>query len=186
MGRHDEAIAELTRALERDPLSLIIRTEFGRVYYHARRYDDAERVARSALDLDSSFADAHWVLASVAAEQPGEAEAAIAGFRRASSVLPSPFELAYAQVKAGNQRAARQILDSILARYARGDPNPRHAQVAEIYAALGLTDSAFAALERAYEAGIDDQLTYLKVRPPLDPLRDDPRFADLLRRMRFP
>jgi hypothetical protein len=57
--------------------------------------------------------------------------------------------------------------------------------VAVVYAGLGEKDRAFEWLERAYK-GHDNDMSFLKVDPPLDPLRSDPRFQDLLRRMNFP
>jgi serine/threonine-protein kinase len=186
MGRHEEAIAELERAVELDPLSLIIRTEFGRVYFHARRYADVLRTTARARELDSTFADADYVRALALAEDPARREEAMALFRRVAPVLPTTADLARTLAVAGRRREARAMLDSVIAVYQRGDPNPRYADVAMVYGALGEIDRAFEWLERAYARGVDDQLTYLKVHPGLEPLRGDPRFADLLRRMRFP
>jgi hypothetical protein len=107
-------------------------------------------------------------------------------FRRVAPVLPTTADLARTLAVAGRRREARAMLDSVIAVYQRGDPNPRYADVAMVYGALGEIDRAFEWLERAYARGVDDQLTYLKVHPGLEPLRGDPRFADLLRRMRFP
>jgi len=184
MGRHDEAIAELRRALELDPLSLIIRTELARVYYHARRYDDALAMVEGVRALDSTFTDVSWMLGSIYVELPGRAAQAAARFR--ASEFDARLDLARALILAGRPAEGRAVLDSLLAAYARGDPNPRYAQAAEVYAALGQPDRAFEMLERAYARGVDEHLTYLKVRPPFDPLRADPRFGELLRRMRFP
>jgi hypothetical protein len=86
----------------------------------------------------------------------------------------------------GRTAEARSIADSLATAYQAGDPNARYGGLAEVYAALGETDRAFEWLERAYALGVDDQLTYLKVLPAMAPLRNDPRFRDLLRRMRFP
>jgi tetratricopeptide (TPR) repeat protein len=184
MGRHDGAVAELRRALELDPLSLIIRTEFARVYYHARRYDDALAMIEGVRALDSTFADVNWMLGSIYVELPGRAAEAAERFR--ASEFDAHFERARALILAGRPAEGQAILDSVLAAYAGGAPNPRYAAAAEVYAALGEPDRAFAMLERAYARGVDEHLTYLKVRPPFDPLRDDPRFQDLLRRLRLP
>ncbi|HET7038403.1 MAG TPA: protein kinase [Gemmatimonadales bacterium] len=185
MGRHPEAIAQLERAQELDPLSLIIKTEFSRVYYHARRFEDGIRSAERAMELDSTFTDAYYVRAINRAELPGGREAALADLRRVGTILPTIFDLGRILAQFGRTREARAIADSLAASYLAGSPNPRFGGLAEVYAALGETDRGFEWLERAYASGVDDQLTYLKVLPALDPLRDDPRFGDLLRRMRL-
>jgi serine/threonine-protein kinase len=185
MGRHDEAIAQLHRAVDLDPLSLIIRTEFSRVYYHARRYQDGIRSAERAMELDPAFADAYYVRAINLAQLPDRREEAIADIHRVGTVLPTIFDLGRILALAGRTAEARSIADSLDAVYQAGDPNPRYGGLAEVYAALGETDRAFQWLERAYALGVDDELTYLKVLPAMDPLRNDPRFSDLLRRMRM-
>ena len=185
MGRHDEAIAELRRAADLDPLSRIIHTELARVFYHARRYDSALAAIERAAELDSTFVDLAWMRGQVL-EQRGEFQAAIDAFRVGAGAIPVGAEIARVQAKMGRMDAARRTLDSVITDARRENAHLAPATLAEVYWALGDRDRAIELLEQAYAAGVDDRLTYLKVLPTLDPLREDPRFQNLMRRLRFP
>ena len=76
LGRHAEALREKTRALAIDPLSVVIRTDLGRMFYFSRDYDQALEQYRAALDMDPNFASAHLWLAHVY-EQKGMFEQVI-------------------------------------------------------------------------------------------------------------
>jgi serine/threonine-protein kinase len=184
MGRHDEAVAELGRALELDPLSLIVHTEYGRVLYHARRFEEALQLGRQALALDSGFVDGYWVLGRASLEL-GRYRQAIAALQRIPE-FPYRNMLAATYAKAGRPAEARRVLEAYREWAAGEDGYLSPGLVAETFAALGYADSAMAWAERAYASGMDSRLTYLKVEPVWDPVRDDPRFQGLLRRMRFP
>ena len=90
--------------------------------------------------------------------------------------------IAWVNALMGSEEQARQLLDEIL-ETEEGSRAPFH--LSAVYVALGERDMAMDALERAY-AIRDPTLVLLKVWPPLDPIRDDPRFQDLRRRMNFP
>jgi TolB-like protein/tetratricopeptide (TPR) repeat protein len=184
MGRHEEAIAELRRALELDPLSLIVHTEFGRVLYFARRYGEALELAQRALALDPTFEDGYWVLGRTYLQQ-GRHREAIEALERIQA-FPYRAMIASAYGDAGRRADALRVLAEYRAWAERERMRVSPGLVAEVFASLEQPDSAMAWLERAYANGVDDRLTYLKVDPRWDPLRGDPRFEGLMRRLGFP
>jgi tetratricopeptide (TPR) repeat protein len=185
-GRQDEAIAEIKRALELDPLSLIINAVAGQQLYSGRRYDQAVEQLRKALEMDPNFALAHWFLGDTY-EQKAEYESAIAEYQKArtasggSTYAVAALGRAYAA--AGKRREALKILGELKELSKRTYVSPYF--MGSIYIALGGKDQALEWLQKAYEER-DPWMGYLKVEPAFDPLRSDPRFQDLLRRMNFP
>jgi tetratricopeptide (TPR) repeat protein len=183
MGRHEEALAEIRRAQELDPLSLIISTVHGRALYFARRTDDAIAQCQKTLALDRDFAVAHMILARVYV-QKGDYDTALSEFESARRLFKSDsilVEIADAHARAGRRDEAQRMLQEFSDRQSRGFfvDSPR---LAMIHAALGEPDQAFALLEQALEER-SSALVYLKVEPRLDNLRADPRYAQLLRRI---
>ncbi|MCI0402423.1 MAG: protein kinase [Acidobacteria bacterium] len=185
-GRHSESLAEARRARELDPLSLIINVTFGWRFYFARRYDDAIEVHRKTVELDPDFILARVSLGR-AYKQKGMYEAAIAEFRRALALsadnLDARAGLGQAYALSGNKLGAKNVLAQF-EQMSKKRYVPAY-YVAEVYVALGEKEAAFRWLEKAYEER-SDWLVFIKVEPRLDPLRGDPRFADLVRRMNFP
>jgi serine/threonine protein kinase/tetratricopeptide (TPR) repeat protein len=184
MARHDEAIVEAEKALELDPLSLSIHTAVGDVYFYARRYDEAIGYYQRALEMDPQFQAAHTDLAR-AYEHKGMYEEAIEEFRIGADLAPKgPPEpssgLAHVFARMGRRDEALQIIEELKDLAGRRYVSPYG--IASIYACLGETDLALEWLEKAY-ADHDQTLVFIKVHPRLDPLRSDPRFEDLLRRM---
>ncbi|MGH9364573.1 MAG: protein kinase domain-containing protein [Thermoanaerobaculia bacterium] len=186
MGRHEEALAESGRAQELDPLSLIITTGGGWMYYFARRYDDAMRQIQKALEMDATFVPAHWFL-GLAYEQKGMDRDAVEELRKAVEFSGGGTlmmaALAHAHAAFGRRSEAEKMIGELEALSAKKYVSPYY--VALIHAALGDPDSAFRCLEKAYEER-SHGLTFLKVDPQVDPLRSDPRYQDLLRRVGFP
>ena len=187
LGRFEEAIAEMNRALEFDPFSLIINTNLGWIFYYAHRYDDALEQCRKVLDLDSNFASAHLRMVQ-AYEQKGMFDDAIA---ETEKLIPLRREdqpediraLRKAYRTSGAKGYWRQRLGSVQQQMKHHYVSP--AFVASIYASLGEKDEAFLWLEHAY-AERDNWLSFLKVDPRFDTLRSDPRFQDLQRRIGLP
>ncbi len=183
-GRHDEAIAESKKALELDPLSLIINTWLGRRYYFARRYDEAARECRKALELDPNFVPAHWQLGSVLVEQVKLREA-LNEFETAVRLAgQNPRYLAYlgnARAKAGDAAGARAILEQ-LASLEAGRRYVSALDRALVYAGLGENDRALDWIEKAF-GDRPSLMPYLKVDPLWDGLRGSPRFQSLLARL---
>lgn len=183
VGRVDEGLAEIKRAYELDPLSLPINLGFASILFCARQYDRAIEQARKTLELEPSFIRGR-VHMGLFLLQVQRYEEAIAELDRAkllsaghSSVLGP---LGYAYAVSGRKNEARKILRELTMR-----AKQRHVpaiDLAVIYLGLGEKDRTFALLNRACEerSGL---VTLLKVEPPFDPLRSDPRFPGLLRRV---
>ena len=184
LGRFDEALVEITRARELDPLNLHINNSLAIILFLARRYDEALLQAKKTLELDDSFPYAHFSLAVIytAKGMYREAVDAFLELERRSGIDPmTQIYLGAAYAGAGERGKARAILKSV--EMSKQEVSP--AELAVLYASLGEREKAFASLEKAYAAH-DPQLQYLKVTPDFDPLRSDPRFQDLLRRVGLP
>jgi eukaryotic-like serine/threonine-protein kinase len=186
LGRTDEALRELKRAVELEPLSLINNAVLVSVYLYARQNDQALEQARKTYDLDPNFRfGQQWLgQAYIANGQYGEAitfsEKVLKAFPFAQENLPTAGQ-AYA--KSNRRREAEQCIDK-LKELSKTQP-VRSYWIAAVYAALGDKNNAFAELENAYQER-DWFLPRIKVDPIMDGLRDDPRFTDLLKRMNLP
>jgi TolB-like protein/DNA-binding winged helix-turn-helix (wHTH) protein/Tfp pilus assembly protein PilF len=187
-GRFREADAEKKRALELEPLSLVINFEVGLASYFSRNYNQAIDQFQKTLELDSNFPPPHTFLAA-AYEQKGMLKEATTAFQKAITITQGPARtqatagLGYVYAVSGRKAEARKILAELQSlsehRYVPAT------DTALIYAGLGDKDKAFAWLDKAYEEH-SFSLSNLKVEPRFDPLRSDPRFADLLRSIGFP
>jgi len=181
-GRLDEAIAEMKRAQEADPLSLMESAVAGRTFYFARRYDQAIEQLLKTIEMDPKFLRAHWWLA-VAYEQVGRHEEAIAECEKALSLFREPGllgALAWAYAVSGKRAEAQKLVVELKELSKRRYVDPF--DVALVYVGLGDKAQEFEWLEKAYEDH-SFNLTWIKVDPRLDSLRGEPRFQDLLRRM---
>ncbi len=189
VGRMDEGFAEIRRALELNPLSLTINTGLGRMFYSNRQYDQAIAQYRKTLDLDPNVL---WVRLRLgqAMSQKGLTEEALVEFRKAREILDASrgrngvdivsIRLAQAQAFLGLRGEARQVIEQ----WKKSPPASPVSlyEVAVIYVGLGEKDAAFAFLERAY-AERDFYVATAKADPRFDPIRSDPRYAGLLRRL---
>ena len=177
MGRSDEAIEEVKRALEIDPLSPWSNSGF--VLFLGRHYDEAIQASQKALELDKNFAVAHMV-AGLSYVQKASFVEAISELRKASPNPDSRALLAYAYAMSGNRNEARKIIKELdeLSRTKYVSPFP----LAVAYTGLGDRDRAFAELEKAH-AERSWAMGMLRVNPVLDPIRSDKRFATLLQRV---
>jgi tetratricopeptide (TPR) repeat protein len=180
----EAAIAELKRAQEVDPLSLIIQAVVGWVYVLTHRYDQAIEQCRTALEIDPNFAPAHQYLGQ-ALEQQRKYKEAIAEFEKANTLFGKAWDssLGHAYAVAGRTRDAQKVLDEMMGRSEK-EYVPSDA-IALIYAGLGEKDRAFVWLNRA-ENERQPWLVLLKVDPRFDALRSDPRFKDLVRGVGLP
>jgi TolB-like protein/Flp pilus assembly protein TadD len=184
-GRIDEALVQVRKAQQLEPASLIISSVVGRRFHYARQYDQASAELRRVLELDPNFAQAHLYLGWVY-EQQHRYEDAIAELRTAYTVSEGESEtagaLGHAYAVSGRKAEAERIIASMKEQASQRYIAPF--DFALIYLGLGEKDSAFEWLEKAY----DDRSTWLfwiNVDPRLDPVRNDPRFRNLLRRMRL-
>ncbi|MCI0414166.1 protein kinase [bacterium] len=180
MGRFDEALAELKRAQELDPLSPIMTTFISATHYFARRYEEAATQCKKALELEPNFPVARWHLGLIY-EQMKMYEKAISEHRKAVELSGgSPrliAALAHAYAIGGKREEAMQVVAQL---NQRDYVSPL--ELAAIYVALGQKERAFELLEEAYNER-SFHFTYLKVRPHFDPIRNDPRLANLIRRI---
>ncbi|UCC83931.1 MAG: tetratricopeptide repeat protein [Gemmatimonadota bacterium] len=184
-GEMDEAVARVARARELDPLSLIINTDVGDLFYYSRRYDEALEQQLKAVGMDPSFWPAHVNLGRVYV-QNGMFREAIESFQRAialSGEHPSGVGmLGYAYAVIGMKSEAAAALDKLEELAARVNV-PSYLR-AIVCVGLGDMDEAFAWLEKAHAERDSAWLVYyLKADPWADSLRGDGRFKDLLERM---
>ena len=181
-GRHTEAVAEIKQAQELDPLSLIINMNVGWVFYLAREYDEAAEQCRKTLELDPNFAPTHWMLGQ-AFRQKGMYEEAIAEFQKSIELSDDPVRravLGHAYAVAGRRGEAQKVINELKDLSKRRYFPPYY--IALIYVGLGDKNQALEWLEKAF-AERSANLTVLKAEPMFDPIRSDPRFQDLLRRV---
>jgi TolB-like protein/DNA-binding winged helix-turn-helix (wHTH) protein/Tfp pilus assembly protein PilF len=181
-GRLDESIQETKRALELDPLSINHNIALCFELYLARRYDQAIEQAGKTLELDPNYISAYYVR-GVAYVKKSMYKEAITEFEKGISIFPDGPEaltgLGYGYAVTGRRSDAERVLARLNALSKREFISP--VWMAKIYSGLGEKDKAFDALKRAYEDRSIVSVAYLKTNPMLDPLRSDPRFAELLR-----
>ncbi len=187
LGRIDDALSEIRKAQELDPLSPVIKANLGVIYYFGREYDLAIGQLRKVLEEHPDFSVAHWGM-GLAYEQKGMSTEAIAELEKADALskhssVNTLASLGHAYAIAGQRSKAQQILSELDTR-SKQKPISRY-QFALIFTGLGEKDRAFAALEMAFRER-STLLTYLKMDARFDPLRPDSRFADLLHRMGLP
>jgi eukaryotic-like serine/threonine-protein kinase len=177
--RWEEAFASMRRAREVDPLAPLWPAWEGWLYWAAGRPDDAIREIQISLELNPDFPAALNFL-GFAYSAKGLYEEALAEHRRASALNPDlVWSQAYTHALAGQPDDARRIAGTL---EQRGEDPYR---VAIIHATLGSVDEAFRWLETAFEQR-NSNIPWLRSTPGLRPLREDSRFADLLRRMKLP
>lgn len=181
--RHDEALAAAQKSVSLDPLSVLIHTGVGDAYYFAREYEKAAFSYRMSIELDPRFDGAHTDLARTleALGQFDEARAEYEQGRLLSGGVAGPsFGLAHLEAAAGNEAEARRILAELTA--ARSTRVISAWGIGALHACLGDVDEAFRWLDIAV-AERASGLILLRVHPRLDPIRGDPRYRPLVRRV---
>ncbi|HYW69862.1 MAG TPA: winged helix-turn-helix domain-containing protein [Pyrinomonadaceae bacterium] len=182
-GRMDEAIVEVNKARELDPLSLLVSRNQGRAYYYARQYDRAAQIWQETAEMDRSFpAVNNWLTWVYEAE--GKYREAIDSHLQQealSGVNADSLQSLRQAYDAGGWNAYWQK-DLQLHQEQLNDPLGDRYEMVQLYRRLGRTDEAFKWLNKA----CDDRsvwMIWLKVDPALDGLRSDPRFAQLVKRV---
>jgi tetratricopeptide (TPR) repeat protein len=184
MGRYDDAMFELRKAQNLDPLSLIINADIADALCVARRYDEAVEQSKKTLQMDPNFAVGHYELGQALAQKHMYDEA-IAEFQRAIALSARSVlfvaNLGYVYAVSGRKEEAKTIIDELRSRHDQ-DPSA-DADIALIYVGLGDHDEAMNRLNKAYDARFKASIL---LRPVFDPLRSDSRFQNLLRRIGLP
>ena len=184
LGKYDEAIAEMKKAENLDPLSLIINSDLAELLVLAHSYDESIRQSHKTLDMDPGFALAHNQLGQAYLEKRmfGEAILELEKATQLSGGSPTCVANLARAYAASNRRADATKLLNDLKR--RSTPGFLHAsEVATIYVALGDEDQAMIWLERGYEERFNPGVL---LRPGFDPLRSNSRFQKLVRRIGLP
>jgi len=186
MGRHAEAIEQMKKSQELDPLSLIISVAIGWAFYMGRKYDEAIEQFRRTVELDPNYPVTYWILGLVLRKM-GRHEMAIAeGEKGVNLSGGSPLmkaALAQTLATAGASERALQTLDELI-------ELAKQKYVASyffagIHIGLGEQDRAMEYLEKSYEEH-SHWLMYLHMDPGMDGLKPNQRFQELLRRVGLP
>jgi len=175
LGRLEEALQVIRQNRESSPLSLNVNVWVGWIRLFRREYGAAEEQFRGTLELDPGFGYARTGLLTVLAQQGKFQEA-----QEANNVSPHIEHTAWLWAVSGRRAEARRTLNELIERYGQGYIGGY--ELAWIHAALGDTGAAIQELEKAYR-NHEPALAHVKVDPRMDPLRADPRFRELLRKM---
>lgn len=184
LHRYDEALAEMRKAENLDPLSLVINADLAELLALAHSYDESILQSRKTIEMDPNFGLAynHLGQAYLQKHMNDEAVAELQKAVQLSGGSPTCIaNLARAYVASGKRSEAEKLLSDLKKR-----SNPSHSlasEIAVIYTSLGDTDQAMNWLEKGYEGRFNPGVL---LRPGFDPLRSDPRFEDLVRRVGLP
>ncbi len=183
LGRHEEAISEMKRATELEPLSMIQNINFAGVYMYARQLDPALEQARKTIDLDPNFFAAIVWIGHIQNLRGNYSETLALAEKRSDLSLYLRPDIIYALSKLGRRAEAEAALNDW--KEVAKTKFVSHYWMAVGEAALGNKDAAFADLEQASR---DREWFFqrLEVDPNMDPLRDDPRFAELVKHLNLP
>ena len=185
IGHLEAAIEETKRGVALDPTNLIINSEVAFGAYMARNYDAAITQARKTLELDPAFSYVSCILAW-SYEQKGMYDQAMAELNHARTISSPPdwswiiADIGYVHARMNNRSEAQKIIEELKNRTSREYIDP--VLIAYIYIALADSDQAFAWLNRGYQERCG-MIGWIHLEPKIGPIRSDPRFAELLRRM---
>jgi len=182
LGRLNEAIAQAKLNIQLDPVSSRSYRGLGFADYFARRYDEALASIQKADDIEKGAWEFDFPRGTIYAEK-GMYDQAIAEFKKLGDQPHALGHMGNVYARMGRAAEARELI-SQLQQHVDADGIGRY-EIAIVYAGLGDKDQAFSWLEKAFTVR-DKGLTYLKIDPCVDPLRSDPRFRDLLRRVGLP
>jgi tetratricopeptide (TPR) repeat protein len=185
-GRFDDARKSIARASDLDPLSVLMVVSRGNTFTYERRFQEAITEYNRAIEMDTNSGLARWSLGN-ALMFAGRYAEAIEQFEKSipfSGESPDePAALAYALARSGNIDRARKILLDLSERAQRQYLPP--GLLAIVNGSIGDLDEAFKLMDEAVNER-DHLLIFLGIDPYFDPLRSDPRFAEIMRRLRVP
>ena len=187
IGQVDQAIKRSRQAQKHDPLDLIINTLLGMAYYFSRKFKESISEGEKTLSMAQDFTPVYsWL--GMAYEQAGKYDDAVAILMKGKTKTSGKSAklnalLAHAQAKSGNIAAAHLELDELNIRVKRSYISAYN--FARIYLALGQEEEALNWLDKAFEERAT-WLTWIKVDPAFDALRNRPQLQDLLEKMNFP
>jgi len=184
MARYDEAIQMIERAHELDPLSLVINRNLGQVYYRSGQYERGKEALQRVFAKNPNFSYLHYHLGNIEFQQGRYAEALVLFQRekdnaRGWALHIQPW-IGMAYAKLGRTDEARTILADLISQFQRNHVPPT--PVAALYFVLGDIDAGFLWLEKACE-GYDSWVRLLKTDTVFDPVREDPRFLEILKKI---
>jgi serine/threonine-protein kinase len=184
MDRCKEAVREIERARELDPLSLAINREVGHIFFYSRQYDQAIEACMNMLEMAPNFPYVHLMLgfSYLCKSMYGEALAEFAAEEELSEAWNPVIEslIGFTYVRMGRRVEAQKILDHMMERSTQTYVTPTF--IAILCFALGENNQGFEWLDKAYEDG-DLWLSWLKVAPWLDNIRSDPRYTVILKKI---
>jgi tetratricopeptide (TPR) repeat protein len=187
-NREQEALAEITRASKLDPMSLIIRRDFGADHIFIRQYDEAIGVCKKLADENPRFSMAHYCLSDAYWRKRMYSQS-IEEYKVGSQLSGDRNDAEYASameqgfLSGGREGALRKGIEKMLAQRKAGGASA--CSIATMYAELGEKDQAFRWLETSFQEHEQDLLG-LKTDSSFDLVRSDPRFAELVRKVGLP
>src|SRR5579863_1480064 len=181
LGRNDEALAQVEKAENLDPLSLIISSDLAEEFLIDHRYDEAATQTQKTINMDRFFAPAHYVMGATFVQKHRYDEA-IAELQKATELSEGSTafnaNLAYAYAVSGRRNEAVKILADLKNQSQLGFSNAP--EIALVYVGMNDKDQAMTWLNKAFDERFSP---WVLMRPAFDPLRSDPRFQDLMRRI---
>ena len=180
LGRFDEATAQAQVAIDLEPASLLNHRIYGCTFYMARRYDEAIVVFKRTIELDPNSAPPIYYWLVEALQMKGNYAEAFEWFMKMQAVRKTDDKTVQAYREAYQSSGWQGVLTEMAERFDESDTAYYEGVYTNVR--LGRTDKAFEYLEKAYQRR-EWPLAYIRVEPRLDPLRDDPRFEDLVRRV---
>lgn len=183
-SRHEEAIATIRRAIALDPNSLLYRSDLSVILLEAQRNDEAIAEAKSLLAREPTFSPAWWIL-GWASWRKGEHDVAIEAFKKRAELTEQSFSslggLGFAYAQAGKRDEALKVLATMKQRAKKETSDP--IGFAWIYLGLSEYDAALEWLQKTYDERPNNELAFINTGPMWDPVRADPRFIALVKKI---